>query len=158
MLCRLRKPSVWCRAAVAAACALVPALPLAAQAPPAQRVLRVVRAADSQGAVAQVEAVPQPDQAAPPAAAVEPGQPVETQVKLAWLSDPLTFPYPLGATLTPQGLAVTGYVPNEAVRARVVAVAQEHAGAAVVDRLQLYPNLYLRLSRPAAAADLRARA
>jgi hypothetical protein len=157
----LRSPSRWCRVLAAAACPLL-ALPLSAQTPaPTQRVLRVVPGTDtSVQQVLHVEPLANPPAhlASPPPVVPAVPQPVEFRVKLAWLSDPVTFPYPLGTELTPQGLAVSGYVPNEAVRRRVVQLAQDQAGVPVMDRMQLHPSLFIRLPAAAAAADLQAQA
>jgi hypothetical protein len=155
-----------CRGLGAAACALALALPLHAQSPPArQRVLRVVAGADGANqpliVVPVADPPPQLDTPPPvptPAPVPETGLTVETQVKLAWLSDPVTFPYALGAEMTPKGLAVSGFVPSAAVHSRVVQLAQQTCGAAVIDRLQIHPNLYLRLPGFTPAADLKARA
>ncbi len=42
----------------------------------------------------------------------------EIQVELAWLSDPLTFPYYLEAHVKGQALEIRGYVANAAARSQ----------------------------------------
>jgi hypothetical protein len=73
----------------------------------------------------------------------------EMKVELAWLADPATFPYRLGARADGAALEVRGYVPNEAVREQALKLAREHSGLNVVDSLQIHDHLALRsVGRP----------
>jgi hypothetical protein len=77
------------------------------------------------------------------------GKLAEMKVELAWLADPVTFPYHLAARADGAMLEVRGYVPNEAVREQALKVAREHSGLNVVDVLQIYDYLALRsVGRP----------
>jgi hypothetical protein len=71
------------------------------------------------------------------------------KVELAWLSDPVTFPYRLAARADGAMLEVRGYVPNEAVREQALKLARDHSGLNVVDVLQIYDHLAMRsVGRP----------
>jgi hypothetical protein len=72
------------------------------------------------------------------------GVPDAAQVELAWLADPATFSCHLGATVVGNTLEIKGYVPNDAVRARAVKLAEQQTSLAVVDHLQLQTNLAVR--------------
>src|SRR4051812_21160725 len=49
---------------------------------------------------------------------------VEINIEVAWLADPVTFPYYLEAHATATQLEVRGYVPNKAVRDQAIRIAQ----------------------------------
>jgi hypothetical protein len=86
-------------------------------------------------------------EAAPPADSY--GKLAEMKVELAWLADPATFPYRLGARADGASLEVRGYVPNEAVREQALKLAREHSGLNVVDSLMIHDHLALRsVGRP----------
>jgi hypothetical protein len=78
----------------------------------------------------------------------------EMQVELAWLSDPMTFPFGLVAHAGPRGMEVHGYVPTNSIRQRVLQLAQQHSTLPPVDMLKLHPAMALRFAgsvSPAAA-------
>jgi hypothetical protein len=81
----------------------------------------------------------------PAAAAPAPSDPraraEAIQVALAWLSDPITFPYPLTACPSGDGLEVSGEVPGPAVRQLALQMARAHATLPVTDRLTINPGL-----------------
>src|SRR4051794_6283264 len=58
------------------------------------------------------------------AKAIDPRRQAEIQIELAWLADPVTFPYFLEARTTSAGLVVRGYVPNKAVHEQAVNLAK----------------------------------
>jgi hypothetical protein len=68
----------------------------------------------------------------------DPNRLAEIQVGLAWLADPMTFPYHLAARARAGNLEIRGFVPNEATRARAVKVAREHCELNVVDSLRIH--------------------
>lgn len=63
------------------------------------------------------------------------------QVELAWLTDPATFPYNL--TIYPSGafFDVRGYVPDDAVRSRVMVLAGSYTSRPVIDSLQVQRSM-----------------
>jgi osmotically-inducible protein OsmY len=72
-------------------------------------------------------------------------QPVEAMIESAWLADPLTFQYALKAVVTPQGVELRGLVPTQMLKQRAVSVAQGVSSAAVIDQLQVQPNMEILL-------------
>jgi hypothetical protein len=87
------------------------------------------------GPVAEESAPAEPAEAPDHAARV-----AEIKVQLAWLGDPLTCPYHLGARVVKGKMVVQGYVPNTAVKRRILKLAGEH-GWPVSDALKIYPRL-----------------
>lgn len=71
----------------------------------------------------------------------------EAAVEIAWLADPITFPYYLEARATNAQLEVRGYVPNKAVREQALRIAQLHASMPVTDALKEHPSLLVRASQ-----------
>jgi hypothetical protein len=71
------------------------------------------------------------------------GRLAEIKVELAWLADPVTFPYRLGARATGAALEVRGFVPDTAVREQALKVAHDHSQLPVTDALRLHPTLSL---------------
>jgi hypothetical protein len=65
----------------------------------------------------------------------------EIKVELAWLGDPATCPCPLTAHAFGLNLEIRGAVPSEAVRAQAVKLAKEQSTLAVMDALQVQPDL-----------------
>jgi hypothetical protein len=65
----------------------------------------------------------------------------EIKAELAWLADPATCPCALTAHAFGQTLEVRGAVPTEAVRAQAIKLAQEQSTLAVMDALQVQPDL-----------------
>ena len=84
--------------------------------------------------------------------AVKPAQPdprrvVEVNVEVAWLADPVTFPYYLEAHVNGSQLEVRGYVPDRAVREQAVRIAQVYSTMPVVDSMKEHPSLLVRPSQ-----------
>lgn len=71
----------------------------------------------------------------------------EIAVELAWLADPVTFPYYLEAKVEGSQLAVRGYVPDQAVRDHALRLARVHSPYSVTDALKEHPSLLVRPSR-----------
>ncbi len=67
----------------------------------------------------------------------------EVQVELAWLANKATFHHALGAHVVGGSMEVRGYVPNMAIEELAIRLAQEHTKLAVVDRLQVNPNVLI---------------
>jgi hypothetical protein len=65
----------------------------------------------------------------------------EMQVELAWLADPVTFPYHLGARVEGGVLHVRGFVQTKAARERAVQIARSHCSLEVRDDLRIHPNM-----------------
>jgi hypothetical protein len=79
---------------------------------------------------------------------------IEINVEVAWLADPVTFPYYLEAHVNPgQQLEVRGYVPNKAVREQALRTAQVFSSLAVIDSTKEHPSLLVRPS-PISAQQL----
>lgn len=65
----------------------------------------------------------------------------EMKVELAWLADPVTFPYHLAAQAEGAGLKLRGFVLNEAVKARALKVAQSATALPITEELRLHRTL-----------------
>src|SRR5690348_9713670 len=65
----------------------------------------------------------------------------EMKVELAWLTDPVTSPYYLGARAGNGNMVLRGYVPDRVVKQRAVELTRQHTSLIVVDTLGLHPNL-----------------
>jgi hypothetical protein len=77
----------------------------------------------------------------------DPRRVTEINVELAWLADPITFPYYLEAHVTTaQQLEVRGYVPNRAVRDYALRIAQVYSSLPVVDSMKEHASLLVRPS------------
>ena len=63
------------------------------------------------------------------------------RVEMAWLSDPVTFPYPLQARPTAVGLEVCGFVPDVATKDVAIRLASIHSNLMVLDGIALDPAL-----------------
>jgi hypothetical protein len=79
---------------------------------------------------------------------------IHTRAQMAWLADPVTFAYNLGVHATPQGLEVTGFVPNDTVRQRAMQIAQKHSALPLTDGLKIHPGMTLRLVQQVSRAEL----
>lgn len=67
-------------------------------------------------------------------------------IEVAWLSDPVTYPFRLRAeqALGEETIVITGYVPNEALRQKAASVAQNASvGITLLDMLSVQPNMAL---------------
>ncbi len=86
-----------------------------------------------------------PDKAAPTkASAPEQRRLTEINVEIAWLADPVTFPYYLEAHATSTQLEVRGYVPTKAVREQAMRIAQVYSSLPVVDSIKEHASLLVR--------------
>ena len=74
----------------------------------------------------------------------DPRRVTEINVEVAWLADPVTFPYYLEAHAAGTALEVRGFVPSKAVRDQAVRIAQVHSSLPVVDSLKEHPSLLVR--------------
>lgn len=63
------------------------------------------------------------------------------EIELAWLADPVTFPYHL--TIYPAGLAfdVRGFVPSDAVRTHALKLARARTRRTVTDTIRIHPGM-----------------
>jgi BON domain len=82
----------------------------------------------------------------PPAKSAQPDsrRVTEVNVEVAWLADPITFPYYLEAHAASTQLEVRGYVPNKAVRDHALRIAQVYSSLPVVDSIKEHPSLLVR--------------
>ncbi len=65
----------------------------------------------------------------------------EIAVELAWLADPVTFPYFLEAKADYSSIQVRGYVPNKQVRDHALRIAQLHSGLPTSDAMKEHSSL-----------------
>ncbi|HLN33254.1 MAG TPA: hypothetical protein VK395_36335 [Gemmataceae bacterium] len=73
----------------------------------------------------------------------------ESKVELAWLADPLTFPYALEARTMGTALEIRGEVLTESDRQQALRIAQEESGMRVIDKLRINARLSLpHVSKP----------
>ncbi len=85
-----------------------------------------------------------------PTAKTTPSDPrrlAEGQVEIAWLADPITFPYYLEARINGSQLDVRGYVPNKTVREHALRIAQVYSSLPVADAMQEHASLLVRPSQ-----------
>ena len=61
----------------------------------------------------------------------------EIAIQLAWLADPVTFPYSLAAHVQQDSVAVHGFVPSDSVRRQAIRIAQKQTRTKVVDVLKV---------------------
>jgi hypothetical protein len=71
----------------------------------------------------------------------QPNRLLEIQIELAWLSDPVTFPYHLATRVTTGAVEVHGYVPDSAVRDQALRIAGQQTTLRVADLLKINANL-----------------
>jgi hypothetical protein len=74
----------------------------------------------------------------------DPHRLAEIAVELAWLADPVTFPYYLEAKLEGATLAVRGFVPDKVVRDHVLRLARLYCTYSVTDAMKEHPSLRVR--------------
>lgn len=74
----------------------------------------------------------------------DPRRLTEVNVEVAWLADPVTFPYYLEAHATGGQLEVRGYVPDKAVREHALRIARVYSSLPVTDSLKEHPSLLVR--------------
>jgi hypothetical protein len=79
---------------------------------------------------------------------------VHTRAQMAWLADPVTFAYNLGVHSTPQGLEVTGFVPNDIVRQRAMQLAQKHSALPLANGLKIHPGMAMRFVHQVSRTEL----
>src|SRR5438552_14924338 len=77
----------------------------------------------------------------------DPKRLTEVNVEIAWLADPVTFPYYLEAHATGTQIEVRGFVPNKAVRDHALRIAQVFSSMPVVDAMKEHPSLAVRPSQ-----------
>lgn len=65
---------------------------------------------------------------------------VESTVELAWMNDPITFPYNLRATFRGGVLEVAGAVPSTIVRRQALNIARVVGSKSVLDQTDLFPG------------------
>jgi len=70
----------------------------------------------------------------------------EVNVEVAWLADPITFPYYLEAHVSNSQLEMRGYVPNKTVRDQALRIAQVYSSLPVTDALKEHSSLLVRPS------------
>lgn len=71
----------------------------------------------------------------------------EIRIEIAWLNDPITFPYYLEARTVGTTLEVRGYVPNKHVRAHALNLARVRSTLSVKDALKEHPSLLVTTAR-----------
>jgi hypothetical protein len=76
--------------------------------------------------------------------AVDVNRLTEIQVELAWMSDPMTFPYFLEARFRGMNLELRGYVPSKAVHEQAVALAKLNCPMPLIDGLKVHSSLAVR--------------
>ena len=76
---------------------------------------------------------------------------VEMEIELAWLADPVTFPYHLGARVQGNTIHVRGFVQNKAAHDKALRIARAHGPLTVVDELKIHSNMLVAGMLPAAA-------
>lgn len=84
------------------------------------------------------------DKAPAKPAPIDPRRLAEIQVEIAWLADPLTFPYFLEARAASGALEVRGYVPNRSVHDQALKVAKVYSSLPVVDAVKEHPSLQVK--------------
>jgi BON domain len=72
---------------------------------------------------------------------------VEIDVELAWLADPVTFPYFLEAHVDGVTLTVRGYIPDKLVREHALKLARLQTPLSVADALKEHPSLVVRTAK-----------
>jgi len=78
------------------------------------------------------------------APAEDPRRLAEIAVELAWLGDPVTFPYFLEARVEGAKLTVRGFVPDKAVREHALGLARLACSYSVIDTVKEHPSLRVR--------------
>jgi len=83
----------------------------------------------------------------------DPKRATEINVEIAWLADPVTFPYYLEARSAGSKLEVRGYVPSKAVREHALRIAQVYSSLPVTDSMKEHASLMVK-SNPVSAQQL----
>ncbi len=71
----------------------------------------------------------------------EAGKREEVRVKLAWLANPVTFHYYLGAHAEGRTMKLTGYVPCQALKERAAEIAGKATTLPLVDEIKVYQEM-----------------
>jgi hypothetical protein len=87
---------------------------------------------------------PKADKNAPKSAQPDPRRAAEINVEVAWLADPITFPYYLEAHAAAGKMEVRGYVPSKAVREQALRIAQVYSSLPVADSIREHPSLLVK--------------
>jgi hypothetical protein len=77
---------------------------------------------------------------------LDPRRLAEINVEIAWLADPVTFPYYLEAHASANQIEVKGFVPNKTVREQALRIAQVYSSMPVADSLKEHPSLQVKPS------------
>lgn len=72
---------------------------------------------------------------------------MEIDIELAWVADPITFPYFLEAHIDGSTLSVRGYVPDKAVREHALKLARVYTTYTIADNMKEHPSLRVRLAK-----------
>jgi hypothetical protein len=72
---------------------------------------------------------------------------VEVDLELAWIADPVTFPYFLEARIDRSTLSVRGYVPDKAVREHALKLARVYTTYTIADNMKEHASLRVRLAQ-----------
>lgn len=80
----------------------------------------------------------------------DPRRVTEVNVEVAWLADPVTFPYYLEAKVVGSKLEVRGYVPNKSVRDSALKIAQVYSSLPVTDSMKEHPSLQVKTTQMSA--------
>jgi osmotically-inducible protein OsmY len=75
----------------------------------------------------------------------------EIDVELAWLADPITFPYFLEARVDGGTLSVRGYVPDKVVREQALKLARVYTTYTIADNLKEHPSLRVHIAKESPA-------
>ena len=75
-----------------------------------------------------------------PAVNADPNRLIEIMIELAWLADPVTFPYFLGARVEGSALHVRGFIANQSARDRALKLAKLHCPMTVIDESVIPPG------------------
>jgi hypothetical protein len=76
---------------------------------------------------------------------------MEIQMELAWLADPVTFPYYLEAHIQGDTLLVQGYVPSRAVHEQALKHARQQCSLKITDALKEHSGVAVKPTRTSAS-------
>jgi hypothetical protein len=92
-----------------------------------------------------------PDMVQQPVVPAQQTRIMEMEIELAWLADPLTFPYHLAARVQGSAVHVRGFVQNKAAHDKALRIARERGALPVVDELKIHPKMLIGGMVPAEA-------
>ncbi len=70
---------------------------------------------------------------------------LERRLKIAWLTNPVTFPLNLGLKQKGGKVFVTGFVPNNPVKQQVLKIASKESGLPIQDGMRILPGMPVRI-------------